>query len=169
MSELLFSRYFSAIRFLHQYSDLYNYTIDVYEVDESSIPPLIEDHSLYLDFIVTKFVSLPKKTIPVRFIDRRVEVEGRELGSIVTSGFSIGILDSVLREHKVTLKVGDVVATSNVFEELAQIKSFELFTKPAFVRVVQSIVPNIVLLTLNTVVEWRVELSSTDVVFRYYV
>lgn len=166
---LVLAKFRSAERFLNEYAKLYWYEADLYMVDEGSVPVISDDYGLYLDYVVTKFRSLPKVTIPVRFVELESDLEENELGAILTTGFSLGVLDSVLREKKVSLRVGDVIATARVFDELAELKSFEQFTKPAFVRVVQSIVPRTLMIGLMNVVEWVIRVSDTDVVFRYYV
>jgi hypothetical protein len=71
-----------------------------------------------------------------------------------------------LRQEGVSLRVGDVVASAGVFEELAQLKSFEQFTKPVFVRFVQDVKPSMFVLQYNNTLEWRMRVSEADVVFR---
>jgi hypothetical protein len=46
------------------------------------------------------------------------------------------------------------------------LKSFEQFTKPVFVRFVQNIQPSVFVLKHNNVLEWALEVSEADVVFR---
>lgn len=169
LESLLLGKYIVAQRLLNEYANLYWYKVDVYCVDESTLPEMTEDYALYLDYVITKFVTLPKKSIPVRFLESSAEVEEHMLGNILTSGFTIGVLDSVLRENRVSLKVGDIIATHRVFEEIATLKSFEQFTKPAFVRIVQSIVPRTFMVANVNILEWEVRLSDTDVVFRYQI
>lgn len=166
---LALAKHLSAERFLKEYAKLYWYEVDLYMVDESLVSPVTDDYGLYLDYVVSKFQSLPKITVPVRFVDLESDVEENEFGAFLTTGFNLGILDSILREKQVSLRIGDVISTSRIFEELANLKSFEQFTKPAFVRVVQSIVPRTVMIGLMNVLEWVVRVSDTDVVFRYYV
>lgn len=169
LESLVLSKYKAAQRFLHEYAKLYWYVVDVYCVDESALPPMTEDYAMYLDFVITKFVTLPKKTIPVRFLESSVDVEENMLGNILTSGFAICVLDSILRENKVSLKVGDIISTHRVFEDIAELKSFSQFTKPAFVRIVQSIVPRTFMVANVNTLEWEIRLSDTDVVFRYQI
>lgn len=168
---LIIPKTISANSLLQNYEELYYVWIDVYNVDESSIPTVLdkEDYEMYLDLVITKFKSLPKKSIPVRFIEPRVEEEERELGYRLTTGFRLGVLDGVLRTYGVSLRVGDIITTYRIFEELGDLKSFEQFTKTAFVRPIQAIVPAVYTLSMQNALEWEIQVSDTDIVFRYFV
>jgi hypothetical protein len=129
----------------------------------------ITDYEFYVDKVINFFKLLPKKTLYVRVLSPEADMEQETLGYILTSRFRIAVPDVVLRVEGVSPRAGDVIASVGVFEEIAQLKSFEQFTKPVFVRFVQNIQPSIFVLQHNNVLEWVMEVSDTDVVFRLYV
>jgi len=170
-SDFILPKVQSAQSFLQDYEEMYYVWVDVYQVDEGSLPSpdQLADFYFYLDYVITKFKSLPKVSIPVRFIEPQVDVEQKELGYMLTTGFRLGVLDSVLRKYQVSLHVGDIVTTYRLFEELGDIKSFEEFTKTAFVRPIQAIIPVTYTLSTQNVLEWEIQVSDTDVIFRYLI
>jgi hypothetical protein len=129
----------------------------------------MSDYEFYVDKVVNFFKVLPKKTLYVRVLAPEAETEQDTLGYILTSSFEIAVADALLRQEGVSPRVGDVVASAGVFEELAQLKSFEQFTKPVFVRFVQEIKPSVFVLQHNNVLEWKLRVSDADVVFRLLV
>ena len=171
LERIILPKFKVAENLLNRRAYLYWYMVDVYSVDESrvSITGNESDYDLYLDYLMTNVETLNAVTIPVRFIESASDVDNREWVYVLSTGFSIGILDSVLRDKKVSLKVGDVIATARILPEVAQHKSFDVFTKPVFVRIVQSVVPRTYVVANVNVLEWEVRLSHKDVVFRYYV
>jgi len=171
IDDVLLPKIATAQSLLQDYEEMYYVWVDVYQVDESALPSpdQLVDFHFYLDYVITKFKSLPKKSIPVRFIEPQVDVEQRELGYMLTTGFRLGVLDSVLRKYQVSLHVGDIVTTYRLFEELGDLKSFEEFTKTAFVRPIQAIIPVTYTLSMQNVLEWELQVSDTDVIFRYLV
>jgi len=164
----LIAKYKIAEQWLLQYSRLYWYPVDYYMLDESQRLMLsdVSDYEFYVDKVVNFFRVLPKKTLYVRILAPEAETEQNTLGWLLTTKFKVAVVDVLLRQEGVSLRVGDVVASAGVFEELAQLKSFEQFTKPVFVRFVQDIKPSIFVLQHNNVMEWVMEVSDTDVVFR---
>lgn len=165
----LLRKYKTAEALLQRYEELYYYQVDYYMVDDQNfVYQQQEDYDRYLDWVVSYFVALPKVTIPVRIFGWRVDEDENVLGKILSSGFSLGVLDKVLREYGVSVRVGDVVASAGVFTELANLKDYNQFVKPVFVRLVQKVEPNVFILQGNNVLEWKIDLSDTDVVFRYY-
>lgn len=165
----LLGKYKTAEALLQRYEELYYYQVDYYMVDDQSfVYQQQEDYDRYLDWVVSYFVTLPKVTIPVRIFGWRVDEDENVLGKILSSGFSLGVLDKVLREYGVSVRVGDVVASAGVFTELVNLKDYNQFVKPVFVRLVQKVEPNVFILQGNNVLEWKIDLSDTDVVFRYY-
>lgn len=164
-----FQKYKTAEALLELYQQIYSYKVDIYSVDLSQVPEITDDYYLYLDWVLHKFVSLPKVTVPARIIQSNVDIEDREYTYLLTSGFTIGVLDLVLRKNRVSLRVGDIIATHRVFEELSQLGSFEAFTRPAFVRQIVSITPHTYVYGMLNVVEWAIRVSDTDIVFRYHV
>jgi len=169
----LLAKYRTAERWLVQYSQLYWYEVDYYMLDESLKEGLMlgemTEYEFYVDKVVNFFKLLPKKTLYVRVLAPEAETEQDTLGWILTSKFQIAVADILLRQEGVSPRVGDVVASAGVFEELAQLKSFDQFTKPVFVRFVQSIKPSVFVLQHNNVLEWVMEVSDSDVVFRLLV
>ena len=129
----------------------------------------ISDYEFYVDKVLNFFKVLPKKTLYVRVLNPEADAEQDTLGYILTSRFRIAVADVLLRQEGVSPRVGDVVASAGVFEELARLKSFDQFTKPVFVRFVQNIEPSIFVLQHNNVLEWVMEVSDSDVVFRFLV
>jgi hypothetical protein len=129
----------------------------------------ISEYEFYVDKVVNFFMVLPKKTLYVRILAPEAETEQDILGYLLVSRFRVAVADVLLRQEGVSPRVGDVIASAGVFEELAQLKSFEQFTKPVFVRFVQDIKPSIFVLQHNNVLEWVLEVSEADVVFRLLV
>jgi hypothetical protein len=129
----------------------------------------MSDYEFYVDKVVNFFKVLPKKTLYVRVLAPEAETEQDTLGYILTSSFEIAVADVLLRQEEVSPRVGDVVASAGVFEELAQLKSFDQFTKPVFVRFVQEIKPSVFVLQHNSTLEWKLRVSDADVVFRLLV
>jgi hypothetical protein len=129
----------------------------------------ISEYEFYVDKVVNFFKLLPKKTLYVRVLSPEAETEQDTLGWILTSRFQIAVADILLRQEGVSPRVGDVVASAGVFEELAQLKSFDQFTKPVFVRFVQNIKPSVFVLQHNNVLEWVMEVADSDIVFRLLV
>jgi hypothetical protein len=164
----LIAKYQIAEQWLLQYSQLYWYPVDYYMLDEGHRVMLgeLSDYEFYVDKVVSFFVMLPKKTLYARILGPGAETEQNTLGYILTVGFEIAVPDVLLRKEQVALRVGDVVASAGVFEELAQLKSFEQFTKPVFVRFVQDIKPSIFVLQYNNTLEWKMRVSDADIVFR---
>jgi hypothetical protein len=164
----LIAKYGTAELWLLKYSQLYWYPIDYYMLDEEQRLMLgdISDYEFYVDKVVNFFKVLPKKTLYVRILGSEADTEQDTLGYILTSRFSVAVADVLLRQEEVSPRVGDVVASAGVFEELAKLKSFEQFTKPVFVRFVQNIQPSIFVLQHNNVLEWIMEVSDADVIFR---
>jgi hypothetical protein len=142
--------------------------VDYYMLDEEQRLMLGEmtDYEFYVDKVVNFFRVLPKKTLYVRVLSPEADTEQDTLGYILTSRFRVAVADVLLRQEGVSPRVGDVVASAGVFEELAKLKSFEQFTKPVFVRFVQNIQPSVFVLQHNNVLEWVMEVSDADVVFR---
>jgi hypothetical protein len=169
--ENLLAKYRTAELWLLQYSQLYWYMVDYYMLDEEQRLMLgdLSDYEFYVDKVVNFFRVLPKKTLYVRVLSPEADTEQDTLGYILTSRFRIAVADVLLRQEGVSPRVGDVVASAGVFEELAKLKSFEQFTKPVFVRFVQNIQPSIFVLQHNNVLEWVMEVSDADVVFRFLV
>jgi hypothetical protein len=167
----LIVKYAIAENWLLQYSRLYWYPVDYYMLDESQRVMLGEmtDYEFYVDKVVNFFKVLPKKTLYVRILAPEAETEQDTLGWLLTARFKVAVADILLRQEEVSLRVGDVIASAGVFEELAQLKSFEQFTKPVFVRFVQDIKPSVFVLQHNNVLEWVMEVSDADVVFRLLV
>jgi len=167
----LLPKYRTAELWLLKYSKLYWYSVDYYMLDEEQRLMLgeIADYEFYVDKVINFFKLLPKKTLYVRILEPEADMEQETLGYILTSKFRVAVPDVVLRVEGVSPRVGDVVASAGVFEEVAQLKSFEQFTKPMFVRFVQNIQPSIFVLQCNNVLEWVIEVSDADVVFRLYV
>jgi hypothetical protein len=166
----LIAKYKTAEQWMLQYSRLYWYPVDYYMLDENQRERLMSgemsEYEFYVDKVVNFFKVLPKKTLYVRILAPEAETEQDILGYILTTGFEVCVPDVQLRQEEVSLRVGDVVASAGVFEELAQLKSFEQFTKPVFVRFVQDIKPSVFVLQHNNVLEWRMRVSEADVVFR---
>lgn len=164
----LLARYKTAEQWLLKYSQLYWYPVDYYMLDEEQRLMLGEmaEYEFYVDKVVNFFKLLPKKTLYVRILSPEDEVEQDTLGYILTHSFEIAVADVLLRQEGVSPRVGDVVASAGVFEEVAQLKSFEQFTKPVFVRFVQDIKPSIFVLQHNNVLEWKMRVSDADIVFR---
>ena len=164
----LIAKYGAAEKWLLKYSQLYWYPVDFFMLDEDQKLMLGEmtEYEFYVDKVVNFFKVLPKKTLYVRILAPSAETEQDTLGWLLTTGFEICVPDIQLRSNGVALRVGDVVASAGVFEEIAQLKSFEQFTKPVFVRFVQDIKPSIFVLQHNNVLEWRVRVAEADVVFR---
>jgi hypothetical protein len=129
----------------------------------------MSDYEFYVDKVVNFFKLLPRKTLYVRILAPEADMEQDTLGYILTSKFRVAVPDILLRAAEVSPRVGDVIASVGVFEEIAQLKSFEQFTKPVFVRFVQNIQPSIFVLQHNNVLEWVLEVSEADVVFRLLV
>jgi len=169
----LIAKYKTAELWLLRYSQLYWYPVDYYMLDESLKEGLmlgeISDYEFYVDKVVNFFKVLPKKTLYARILAPGAETEQDTLGYILTMGFEVCVPDILLRQEGVSLRVGDVVASAGVFEELAQLKSFEQFTKPVFVRFVQDIKPSVFVLQYNNVLEWKMRVSDADVVVRLLV
>lgn len=167
----LIAKYGTAEKWLLKYSQLYWYPVDYYMLDESQRLMLSEvsDYEFYVDKVVNFFKVLPKKTLYVRILAPEAETEQDTLGWLLTTRFKIAVADVLLRQEGVSPRVGDVVASAGVFEELAQLKSFEQFTKPVFVRFVQDIKPSVFVLQHNNVLEWRMRVAESDVVFRLLV
>ena len=167
----LIQKYKTAERWLSSYSDLYWYQVDWYELDESQKLMFGEDadYGFYVDKVVNFFKMLPKKTIGVRILPIEPGMERETLGHILVTEFEIAVPDVVLRDAGISPRVGDVIASAGVFDELAELESFDQFTKPVFVRFVQEIKPATFVLMHNNVLEWRIRVSESDVVFRYAV
>ncbi len=165
----LLHKYRTAEALLARYESLYYYQVDYYQVDEVNFfYKGREDYDTYLDWVVSYFVAKEKVTIPVRIFEWRQDEEEANLGKILSTGFSIGVLDKVLRDYGISVRVGDVVASAGVFDELANLKDYSQLVKPVFVRLVQRVEPHVYILQGNNVLEWRLQVSDTDVVFRYY-
>jgi hypothetical protein len=164
----LIAKYKTAERWLLKYSQLYWYPVDYYMLDEDQKLMLGEmtEYEFYVDKVVNFFKVLPKKTLYVRILAPSAETEQETLGYILTTGFEICVPDVLLRETGVALRVGDVVCSSRVFETLAELKSFQQFTQPVFVRFVQDIKPSVFVLQHSNTLEWRMRVSDSDVVFR---
>jgi hypothetical protein len=145
--------------------------VDYYALDENHRLMLGEmsEYEFYVDKVVNFFKLLPKKTLYVRVLSPEADTEQDTLGWILTSSFEIAVADVLLRQEGVSPRVGDVVASAGVFEELAELKSFEQFTKPVFVRFVQEIKPSVFVLQHNNAVEWKMRLADSDIVFRLLV
>jgi hypothetical protein len=126
----------------------------------------LSEYDRYVDKVVNFFKVLPKKTLYVRLLAPEAETEQDILGWLLTAKFKVAVADVLLRQEEVSPRVGDVIASAGVFEELAQLKSFEQFTKPVFVRFVQDIKPSVFVLQHNNILEWVMEVSDADVVFR---
>jgi hypothetical protein len=126
----------------------------------------LNEYDMYVDKVVNFFKVLPKKTLYVRLLAPEAETEQDTLGWLLTAKFKVAVADVLLRQEEVSPRVGDVIASAGVFEELAQLKSFEQFTKPVFVRFVQDIKPSVFVLQHNNILEWVMEVSDADVVFR---
>jgi len=167
----LIAKYGTAEKWLLKYSQLYWYPVDYYMLDESQRLMLSEvsDYEFYVDKVVNFFKVLPKKTLYVRILAPEAETEQDTLGWLLTLRFKIAVADVILRQEGVSPRVGDVVASAGVFEELAQLKSFEQFTKPVFVRFVQDIRPSVFVLQHNNTIAWVMEVSDADIVFRLVV
>ena len=124
----LIAKYGTAERWLLKYSQLYWYPVDYYMLDESLKEGLmlgeISDYEFYVDKVVNFFKVLPKKTLYARILAPGAETEQDTLGWILTMGFEVCVPDILLRQEGGSLRVGDVVASAGVFEELAQLKSF---------------------------------------------
>ena len=167
----LIAKYGTAEKWLLKYSQLYWYPVDYYMLDESQRLMLGEmtEYEFYVDKVVNFFKVLPKKALYVRILAPEAETEQDTLGWLLTTRFKIAVADVLLRQEGVSPRVGDVVASAGVFEELAQLKSFEQFTKPVFVRFVQDIKPSVFVLQHNNVLEWRMRVAESDVVFRLLV
>ena len=167
----LIAKYRTAENWLLRYSQLYWYPVDYYALDEDHRLVLGEmsSYEFYVDKVVNFFKLLPKRTLYVRVLSPEAESEQDTLGWLLTSRFQIAVADVLLRREGVSPRVGDVVASAGVFEELAQLKSFDQFTKPVFVRFVQNIKPSVFVLQHNNVLEWVMEVSDSDVVFRLLV
>jgi len=164
----LIGRYKVAERWLAVYSGLYWYEVDYYQLDEEERKMLgdLQKYEFYVDKVVNFFKMLPRKTLGVRILNSDVDVENETLGYIFSSSFEVAVPDIVLRENDVKVGVGDVIASAGVFDELAKLRSFEEFTKPVFVRFVQEIRPSVYVVQMNNVLEWRLRVSDSDVVFR---
>jgi len=119
-----------------------------------------------VDKVVNFFKVLPKKTLYVRLLAPEADTDQDILGSILITSFEVAVSDALLRQEGVSLRVGDVVASAGVFDKLAQLKSFDQFTEPVFVRFVQDIKPSVFVLQYNNTIEWRMRVSDADVVFR---
>lgn len=171
IQNILLAKYKVAESLLNSYANLYWYRVDVYMVDESLVQRGADDvdYDLYLDYLRTKYKSLPRVTIPVRFIATENDVEGRDWSFVLGTGFRLGILDKVLRDNNVSLRVGDVIATSRILDQVMEHQSFDVFSQPVFVRIVQTIVPHTYVVSGINVMEWEVMVSDRDVVFRYFV
>jgi hypothetical protein len=164
----LIAKYKTAETWLLQYSRLYWYPVDYFMLDENQKVMLGEmtDYEFYVDKVVNFFKVLPKKTLYVRILAPEAETEQDILGYLLTTSFEVAVADVLLRQEGVSLRVGDVIASAGVFEELAQLKSFEQFTKPVFVRFVQDIKPSVFVLQHNNVLEWKMRVADADIVFR---
>jgi len=164
----LLPKYRTAELWLLKYSRLYGYPVDYYMLDENERLMLGEmsEYEFYVDKVVNFFKLLPKKTLYVRILAPEADMEQDTLGYILTSKFRVAVPDILLRVEGVSPRVGDVIASVGVFEEVAELKSFEQFTKPVFVRFVQNIQPSVFVLQHNNVLEWVLEVSEADVVFR---
>jgi hypothetical protein len=167
----LIAKYETAERWLLAYSRLYWYPVDYFALDENHRLMLgeLSEYEFYVDKVVNFFKMLPKKTLYVRVLSPDADTEQDTLGYILTSRFQVAVADVLLRQEGVSPRVGDVVASAGVFEELAQLKSFEQFTKPVFVRFVQNIKPSVFVLQHNNVLEWVMEVADSDIVFRLLV
>ena len=170
---LVFPKFSVAQRLLSEYEKLYFYEVDYYMVDDVDLQSILQSggRDMYLDYVVNYFSMLEPVRIPVRIGEVRTDQEEQTLGHILSTGFTIFVLDNVLREKGVGVRKGDVVASSGIFSELARMKDegYRVFTRPAFVRLVQSVSPHSYVLQQNNVLEWAIMVSDTDVVFRYYV
>jgi len=164
----LLVKYRTAEEWLLKYSQLYWYPVDYFALDESHRLMLSEvsEYEFYVDKVVNFFKLLPKKTLYVRVLAPEADTEQDTLGWLLTSRFQIAVADVLLRREGVSPRVGDVVASAGVFERLAQLKSFEQFTEPVFVRFVQVIKPSVFVLQHNNVLEWVMEVADSDIVFR---
>ena len=164
----LISKFKTGEQWLLQYSQLYWYPVDYYMLDESEREMVgeLSEYDRYVDNVVNFFKVLPKKTLYVRLLAPEAETEQDTLGWLLTAKFKVAVADVLLRQEEVSPRVGDVIASAGVFEELAQLKSFEQFTKPVFVRFVQDIKPSVFVLQHNNILEWVMEVSDADVVFR---
>jgi hypothetical protein len=164
------AKYGSAEAWLDSYSGMYWYPIDFYAVDETvDLRPAQSDlYSFYLDRVVNYFQSLPKVTLPARIIGNTTDTEPDDLGYIFRHSFIVVVPDIALRKNRVSLRVGDVVTTAGLFGEMADLKDFSQYTKPAFVRLIQRISPQSYALVYHHTLEWGLEVSDTDVIFRTY-
>jgi len=164
----LITKYRTAERWLLEYSQLYWYPVDYFQLDEDQRVMVgeLSEYDRYVDKVVNFFKVLPKKTLYVRLLAPEAETEQDTLGWLLTSRFRIAVADIILREGGVSPRVGDVVASAGVFDKLSQLKSFEQFTEPVFVRFVQEIKPSVFVLQHNNVLEWVMEVADADVVFR---
>jgi hypothetical protein len=164
-------KYQTAEMWLLKYSQLYWYPVDYYMLDEEHRLMLGEmsEYEFYVDKVVNFFKLLPSKTLYARILAPEADMEQDTLGYILTSKFRVAVPDILLRAAEVSPRVGDVIASVGVFEEIAQLKSFEQFTKPVFVRFVQNIQPSVFVLQHNNVLEWVLEVSEADVVVRLLV
>jgi len=164
----LISKFKTAEKWLLEYSQLYWYPVDYYMLDEDQRVMVgeLKDYDGYVDKVVNFFKVLPRKTLYVRLLAPEAETEQDTLGLILTTGFEMCVADVLLRQEGVSLRVGDVVASAGVFDKIAQLKSFDQFTEPVFVRFVQDIKPSVFVLQYNNTLEWRMRVSDADVVFR---
>lgn len=164
----LITKYGTAEKWLLRYSQLYWYPVDYFQLDEDQRVMVgeLSEYDRYVDKVVNFFKVLPKKTLYVRLLAPEADMEQDTLGWLLTSRFQIAVADIILREGGVSPRVGDVVASAGVFDKLAQLKSFEQFTEPVFVRFVQGIKPSVFVLQHNNVLEWVMEVAEADVVFR---
>lgn len=164
----LISKFKTGEQWLLQYSQLYWYPVDYYMLDEDQRVMVgeLSEYDRYVDKVVNFFKVLPKKTLYVRLLAPEAETEQDTLGYILTTGFEVCVADVLLRREGVSLRVGDVVASAGVFDKISQLKSFEQFTEPVFVRFVQDIKPSVFVLQHNNTIEWRMRVSDADVVFR---
>ena len=164
----LIAKYGTAEIWLLKYSRLYWYPVDYYMLDEEQRLMLgqMAEYEFYIDKVVNFFKLLSKKTLYVRILPSEPETEQDTLGYILTNSFEIAVADVLLRQEGVSPRIGDVVASAGVFEEVAELKSFEQYTKPVFVRFVQDIKPSVFVLQHNNALEWRMRVSEADVVFR---
>ncbi len=168
-ADIILAKTRTANAMLDTYETLYYMEVDIYHVDMRSLPQPDADFQMYLDLIITTFKSLPAVTVPARFIASVAEPEKKELGYLLQSGFKLGILDSILRKNNVSLGIGDIITTQGIFGKLANLTSFTELTSALFVRPVQTILPKTYTLSMQNLLEWEVEVSDTDVVFRYLV
>jgi len=168
--EWMSAKYKSAEAWLDSYSSMYWYPVDFYAVDESvDLRPAEDDlYSFYIDRVINYFNTLPKVTLPARIISNVTDMEPDNLGLIFRHSFLVVVPDVALRKNQVSIRVGDVITTSGLFGELADLKDFSQYVKPAFVRLIQRVSPQTYALVYHHTLEWGLEVSDTDVIFRTY-